>query len=304
VSSISVVIPTWRRELVLVDTVRGLLPQLEPGDELIVVDQTAAHDPGTSAALEAWERSGELHRIVLGRPSIPRAMNAGLLAARSPVVLFLDDDIVPEAGLLAAHRAAQGRGEAAIVAGRVVQPWDKPGAAAGASPAGQRPFGGPAPAWVEEFMGGNVSFRRDVAIAAGGFDENFVKAAYRFEREFSDRMLAAGERLRYEPAAGIEHLKAASGGTRSLRPHWYNPGHGVGEYYYLLRSGRVRGAAGQIALRPLRAVRTRYHLRRPWMIPATLLAEAAALLWAVGLRLRGPRLLAAAARSGGAGRRR
>jgi glycosyltransferase involved in cell wall biosynthesis len=40
VSRVSVVIPTWRRERVLVDTVRAVLAQLAPGDELIVVDQT------------------------------------------------------------------------------------------------------------------------------------------------------------------------------------------------------------------------------------------------------------------------
>lgn len=290
-AGISVVVPTWRREGVLVDTLRAMLAQLGTGDELIVVDQTAEHEPATRGALEAWERAGALRRIVLARPSIPRAMNTGLLAARSPIVLFLDDDIAPEPGLVAAHRSAHARGGAAIVAGRVMQPGDAPDAGRGAGPA--RPFAGNEPAWVEEFMGGNVSVRREAAVAAGGFDENFVKAAYRFEKEFAERMLAAGHRLRYEPGAGIRHLKAATGGTRGLLPHWYNPGHGVGEYYQLLRSRRG-GAAAKIALRPLRAVRTRYHLRRPWVIPVTLAAEAVALLWAVGLRLRGPRLLPAA----------
>jgi GT2 family glycosyltransferase len=224
---------------------------------------------------------------VLARPSIPAAMNAGLIAARSPVVLFLDDDVVPEAGLLEAHRAAHERGDAAVVAGRVVQPWEKDGT----RPPG--PFAGTTPAWVGEFVGGNFSVRRDAALRLGGFDENFVRAAYRYEREFSDRVHGAGLRIRYEPAAGLEHLKAPSGGTRAFAPHWYNPGHAVGDYYCLLRSRWVRGAAAAIALRPLRAVRTRYHLRRPWMIPVTLAAEAVAFAWAVGLRLRRPGLIAA-----------
>jgi GT2 family glycosyltransferase len=292
-----VVIPTWRREAVLVATVGAVLELLRPGDELLVVDQTREHARATADALAGWESAGMLRRIVLERPSIPAAMNAGLVAARAPVVLFLDDDVVPEPGLLEAHRAAHGRGDAAVVAGRVVQPWEKAGAGAGtvagagAGSGARGPFAGGVAAWVEEFMGGNFSVRRDAAIAAGGFDASFVKAAYRFEKEFADRMLAAGHRIRYEPAAGLEHLKAATGGTRELAPHWYNPGHAVGEYYWLLRSRRVRGAAARIAWRPLRAVRTRYHLRRPWMIPVTLASEAAALAWAVGLRLRRPGLL-------------
>jgi glycosyltransferase involved in cell wall biosynthesis len=284
------VIPTWRRERVLVETVGAVLPLLAAGDELLLVDQTAEHEPATRAALAAWERAGALRRIALAHPSIPAAMNAGLLAARSPVALFLDDDVVPEPGLVAAHRAAHAAGAAAIVAGRVLQPWDAPGAGGGAGPA--RAFTGAEAAWVEGFMGGNFSVRREEAVAAGGFDERFVKAAYRFEQEFADRMLARGHRIRYEPAAGIRHLRAASGGTRALAPHWRNPGHGVGEYYYLLRSPRVRGAAAKAGRRALRSVATRYHLRRPWLIPVTLASEAVALLWAVGLRLGGPRLLA------------
>lgn len=303
-SSVSVVIPTWGRERVLVDSVRAVLAQLEPGDELIVVDQTAAHEAPTQRALEDWERAGAVRRVALPRPSIPRAMNAGLQGARSPVVLFLDDDIVPEPGLVAAHRAAHDGGDAALVAGRVLQPWDDTGGAAGGAGS---PFTGREPAWVEEFMGGNVSVRRDAALAAGGFDERFVKAAYRFEKEFADRMLGRGNRIRYEPAAGIRHLRAASGGTRALAPRWYNPGHGVGEYYYLLRSPRVSGAPRKVLRRLLGSVATRYHAARPWMAPVTLAAEVMALLWAVALRLRGPRLIpgtgpsrqVGAARSGG-----
>lgn len=302
-TDITVVIPTWRREAVLVDTLRAVLPLLRPRDELLVADQTALHEPSTVEALQAWELAGAMRRIVLRRPSIPRAMNAGLLAARSPVVLFLDDDIIPEPGLLEAHRAAHAGGAAALVAGRVVQPWDKVGAGgASGSPAhGDRPFLSARGGCIAEFMGGNFSVVRDAALALGGFDENFVKAAYRFEKEFSDRLLAAGQRIRYEPAAGIEHLKAGSGGTRAYGAHWHNPGHAVGEYYFLLRAGREPRVAAKILARPLRSVRTRYHLRRPWMIPATLAAEALALLWAAALRLRGPRLIARPQRSAAGG---
>ena len=41
--------------------------------------------------------------------------------------------------------------------------------------------------------------------------------------------------------------------------------------------------------RPLRAISTRHHLRRPWGIPATLIAEFAGMVWALALAIRGPR---------------
>jgi GT2 family glycosyltransferase len=288
VSSISVVIPTYRRDEVLVDTVRSLLPMVEPGDEIILVDQDPRHDPATAATLKGWQSEGVIRWVVIAKPSIPAAMNCGLRAARSPTVLFLDDDIVPGKDLLPAHRKAHAREVAAVVAGRVVQPWDKQ------APNAEQPFLSRTPGWVTEFMGGNFSIARAAALEIGGFDENFVKAAYRYEREFADRITACGSRIFYEPEAEIEHLKAGSGGTRELAPFQYNPGHAVGEYYYLLLSRRERHAGARILARPCKAVRSRYHLRRPWMVPVTLAAETLAFFWAVALRARGPRHVSAA----------
>jgi GT2 family glycosyltransferase len=167
----------------------------------------------------------------------------------------------------------------------VIQPWDKVPATAG-----RNAFASTVRADVEEFMGGNFSIRRERALALGGFDEKFVQAAYRFEREFSGRVLLAGGRILFEPAATIEHLKAG-GGIRAWGEPWASPGHAVGEYYFLLRSPRARLRWLGIAVHPLRAVRTRLHLRRPWLIPATLGAELTAFLWALKLRLGPPGLL-------------
>ena len=41
--------------------------------------------------------------------------------------------------------------------------------------------------------------------------------------------------------------------------------------------------------RPLRAISTRHHLRRPWWIPATLIAEFSGMAWSLALAARGPR---------------
>jgi len=44
-------------------------------------------------------------------------------------------------------------------------------------------------------MGGNFSVKRDLALRLGGFDENFVHVAYRFEAEFCDRAISAERRF-------------------------------------------------------------------------------------------------------------
>jgi len=203
------------------------------------------------------------------------------------VVLFLDDDILPFPDLVAAHVDAH-RQEHRLVAGRVLQPWDED--SANASWAARR-FASSESRDIDEFMGGNFSVRRKDAIEAGGFDENFVRVAYNFEREFADRWRARGGMIQYVPIAAIHHLKAASGGTRSFGDHLRTvlPGHSVGNYYYLLRSQRAKGRTREFFARPLRAIATRHHLRRPWWIPITLVAELSGMAWALTLHARGPR---------------
>jgi GT2 family glycosyltransferase len=216
-------------------------------------------------------------------------MNRGLLEARGEVVLFLDDDVEPAPTLVAAHARAHAAG-AGIVAGQVLQPGEEPAPLAGRDFA----FRSLLAQEVSEAIGCNFSVRRGTALRLGGFDENFVAAAYRFEADFCGRARAAGVAIRFAPEASVRHLRAPRGGTRAWGNHLrtVRPSHAVGEYYHLLGGGDRRRLL-RIVARPLRAVRTRHHLRRPWWIPATLGAELLGFLWAVALRARGRRLLAA-----------
>ena len=284
--AVSIVIPSYRRERVLLETLSSLLALPTPAAELLVVDQTEQHERATGQALEAMHDRGQIRWLRLTEPSIPQAMNAGLLHASQPLVLFLDDDIRPEPSLVAAHCAAHQAHPGTLVAGRVLQPWDE---GRDFSNDGHFHFASGKPAWINEFMGGNFSVDRLAAIALGGFDENFVRVAYRFEAEFAHRARAGGMRIHFEPAACLHHLKVAAGGTRTYGEHLtsWRADHSVGAYYFALRTG----AARDFALRPCRAIATRYHLRHPWRIPATLLAELGGMIWALRLFMRGPRHL-------------
>ena len=132
------------------------------------------------------------------------------------------------------------------------------------------------------------------------YDENFVRVAYNFEREFSDRWRRCGGTIRFVPAAAIRHLKVASGGTRTFGDHLRTllPAHTVGNYYYLLRSKDAPRRAKEFLGRPLRSISTRHHLRRPWWIPVTLVAELSGMAWALMLNARGPRYCSGRSRTG------
>lgn len=290
---LAVAIPSYRRGQIALDTLHALLALAEPADELLLVDQTLNHPAEVAVALQALHDAGQMRWIRLSEPSIPHAMNVGLQEATADVVLFLDDDIIPDPALVSAHRQAQAADDAALVAGQVLQPGQQKETLRVGEPFR---FTSDAPAWIDEFMGGNFSVRRDTALALGGFDENFVGAAYRFEAEFASRYVSKHGRIRYEPRAIIHHLAIATGGTRAHGHHLRTarPVHTVGAYYFLLRA-RPRGWWWQVLWRPLRAVRTRFHLRHPWRIPPTLLAEIRGFFWALRLLRAGPKLLDPAA---------
>lgn len=284
-TEISIIIPTYGREQVLIDTLEALLELPEPADEIIVVDQTPVHEPEVRRRLEFLSENESIRWLKQAEPSIPKAMNRGALEAKAELLLFLDDDIVPDANLLGAHRQADEARRGDIVAGRVLQPWHE-------NDHDSDPFTITMGELKDEFMGGNFSLRRQKLIALGGFDENFRGAAFRFEREFADRLLVTGGSIWYEPTALMRHLHYQSGGTRSRGDHLtsWNPRHPVGAYYYLFISPRVRQRMAGAFMRLGSSVLTRHHLKKPWYIPVTITSELQGMLWALWLRFRGATL--------------
>ena len=328
---LSVVIPTFGRDAVLCESIRYLLELPAPADELLVIDQTPAHQPDTEAQLAAWHNAGRIRWIRHQPPGVVGAMNRGLHEAKGDIVLFLDDDIIPDANLVVAHRIAHEQfPEAWAVVGQVVQgentetlktemlKGDEVGRRktvsklisecqrfsisafrANRTSALRRDLGfkfdGTEPAWVENMMAGNLSVKREQALAIGGFDENFIPpVSFRFETEFAKRIVASGGRIRFEPKASILHLRSPSGGTRSQGSHLTSASlvHGVGDYYYALRCGKGLDRFLYMLRRPFREVRTRFHLRHPCWVPVKFIGELRAIHRAFGLNRAGSKLLA------------
>jgi glycosyltransferase involved in cell wall biosynthesis len=123
---ITVAIPTYNRGAILVETIARLL-ELEPRAEAIVIaDQTKVHPAEVEAELRAWHGSGAIRWLRLEEPSIPKAMNDALEAAATPLVLFFDDDIIPDRAIVGAHVRAHADGDVWAVAGQVLQPGEEP----------------------------------------------------------------------------------------------------------------------------------------------------------------------------------
>ena len=325
--SVSIVIPTYRRGAILLDTLRALLRLPVLPCEILVVDQTEELPPEIERVFQSlhksmpefgedeldvskdWEKQFRglktqiVRRIPLDEPSIPRAMNVGLQEAKGAIVLFLDDDITPDENLISAHlKAYEEYRDACAVVGKVLQPEDRfqesdvrnqKSESCFRRDLGFR-FNSTQAVYIENVMAGNLSVKRDSALRIGGFDENFIPpVSFRFETEFAKRLVAAGGKIRFEPAAAIYHLRAGTGGTRSRGSHLTSasPIHGVGDYYYALLHGSGWDRFCYMAIRPFRQVRTKFHLAHPWYIPVKFIGELRAVLLALRLYRNGTRLL-------------
>jgi len=234
---ISVIVPTYRREQPLRDTLFDVVQQDYPNFEVLVVDQTKTHQPETQAYLEELARSGKISWFMVDWASLPGARNYALRRAAGEIIVFIDDDVKLPAGFLAAHaRNYLEKPDVGAVAGRVKNPIEIADADDGftiedlpkeAMDAGIAWYyldlvHTVKPQQVISSRGCNMSFRREIFTKYGlWFDERFKGSAVREESDFCLRVRQTGYKIWYDPDAHLVHLGEETGGchditTRSL----------------------------------------------------------------------------------------
>ncbi len=202
-ADVTVVVPVKDRTAELARLLAALRADL-PDVPVLVVDDGSA-DPVAQAAVCAAHRARVIRHDTARGPSAAR--NAGLAAATTPAVAFLDSDCVPLPGwlgVLAAHLADP---RLAVVAPRVVAlPTDRRGWVSGYEDAASALDMGPRPAPVAPLTG--VSYVPSAALLVrraalgAGFDESMRVAE---DVDLVWRLAAAGWRVRYDPAAQVAH---------------------------------------------------------------------------------------------------
>jgi GT2 family glycosyltransferase len=211
-TSIDVIIPTYNRPLRAEKLALSLVPQLSATDRILVVWQGDARPD--------IRETGSLCLLHAGPPSLPRARNTGIRAGKSGIVLFLDDDVTAEPGLLDAHRKAYGGPSIGAVAGRIDDPlFDRKEerAAVFDETTGRltQNFSVDKSQFSVSIMGANMSFRRDALAAVGLFDENFTHNALWEEVDAAFRLRMAGWAIWYCHSAMVRHRRDPDGGCRT-----------------------------------------------------------------------------------------
>jgi len=209
---ISVVIPTYNR----LDTLRYVIPALLAQDipaeqfEIIVADSESSD--GTAdflRELSARTGPGRVRHVPGAYSGRAAARNAGIAAARAPVILFTDADILASPQLLerhlAGHREANGKRVAVVGCELQVRSLDDQRAQRD-RPETRKPLHKPSRtriSWLY-FLTGNASARRDDLEAVGRFDESFTGYGHE-DLELGYRLEKHGVELRYEARAVNYH---------------------------------------------------------------------------------------------------
>jgi GT2 family glycosyltransferase len=209
--TLSVLIVAWNSREEFARTLPALLPELEEGDELIVVDNDSTD--GTAEAVEALAPAARVVRAA-GNLGFAAGCNEGAARARGALLVILNPDAAPRPGFGEAIRRPwlEGRGWAAwqaLVAdggGRTINSAGNPVHFTGIVWAGGhgRPIEEAPPAGeVAALSGACLAIPRRTWDDLGGFPERFF--LYHEDVDISLRLRLAGGALGIEPGAVVDH---------------------------------------------------------------------------------------------------
>ena len=288
------------REEVILDCLRDLLAQNHKGCEHLVILQ------GPDSALIANRIKGlfgdAVRTFILDVPNASMARNIGLIEARGKIALFLDDDVrIRNPNFTANHLRNYADPTVPGVYGQVLE-------------IGQQPVRHPPRSVIETDWGwaflppnyslrcrtrnggsGNLSVRREWAIAVGGMDAWFERGARREETEFNLRLTRRYGPLIFDPEAGLVHL-SAGGGSRMWGhiTHTVPQHHIVGHWYFFLRTifdrtSRARGVLRELKHIAIALIKNPQRGKSIWMLIRNTLRA----IWGLGIAfvcsIRGPR---------------
>lgn len=178
-------------------------------------------DDGSADGTTDWVRSQTLPfglcLVAQANRGPSAARNAGIGAAQGPVVIFLDDDLVPDRDLVREHLRSHGAERDVAVIGPAQslatyrQPWIvwQQGTYERAY---RRMTSGDLQPTFRQFWSGNCSVAREHLVKAGGFDESL---RYGEDVELGYRLMTRGVRFRFNPAArGLHYSSRSFGGWR------------------------------------------------------------------------------------------
>ena len=239
-ASTSVVVCTRERPAALARCLASLA-RLDPApDEVVVVDNAPAGG-GTRGVVDASPVAARY--VAEPRPGLSAARNAGLRASTGDLVAFTDDDVEVHPRWVGRLWGAFDAPDVWAVTGLVLPAeLETEAQVQFERTQGGRGWGYRAQTFDRGFFdrmrphavpvwqlgaGANMAFRREAFKVLGGFDERLGAGASGCseDSEVWYRILEAGSRCRYEPAAVVFHTHRQSDEALRSQMHAYLQGH-------------------------------------------------------------------------------
>jgi glycosyltransferase involved in cell wall biosynthesis len=209
--SISVVVPTYNGAPLLERVLRPLLEDPAASEVIVVVD--GSPDESFELVERLARNEPRLRPMLIENRGDMGAREAGARAAAGEVVLFIDDDVLADPGLVTGHAIRHAERAADVVVGympvtaRVQRRTDDFALRLYASEYEGRcqVYERDSRSAVRDLWGGNFSMRRADCLAVGMANPAFTEH-YHADRDFGIRCLEAGLTGIFDRTLGASHL--------------------------------------------------------------------------------------------------
>jgi glycosyltransferase involved in cell wall biosynthesis len=218
---LTVIICTYNRAQTISKALESVLASVLSPDvewEVLVVDNNSKDNTRAAANEFCLRYPGRVRYLFESQQGLSNARNAGIREARGEIIAFTDDDVIVEPDWLQNLTTSLHDGTWAGAGGSIRPPqdftppdWLTLGGGAMDSSGVLALFDvGTEPGELEKApYGANMAFRKDIFEKYGGFRPDLGRCGDSLisneDTEFGGRLMAAGERLRYEPSAVVYH---------------------------------------------------------------------------------------------------
>ena len=223
--TLSIIIPTYNRCEQLQRVLSGLERQTVPSNQFEVIIVSDGSTDGTNDFLNTASTGLQLKPIFQANSGVAAARNNGLYQASGQLILFLDDDVVPDSQLVAEHlHIHTSQCGDVIVLGPMLTPSDFSLASwvrweqAMLTKQYDAMLAEKYQPTARQFYTGNTSLAREHLLKAGGFDEHFRRAE---DVELAYRLARSGLRFIFNAQAIGYHYAERSFGSWMDTPYIY-----------------------------------------------------------------------------------
>ena len=217
----SVIVPTRNRA----EFIERFLPSLADQNvsepyEVIVADNGST-DTTAMVVQRMARRWPHIRMISEAKPGAARARHAGAMAAQSPLLIFVDDDMRAEPDWVAEHLRMHRETPGGVVLGRMLSapgshPFERMMAYIYDGPMSALARRAPGPF---DYWSGNVSISRELYFGLGGYSEALAELRCGEDMLFGLRLSAAGVSVRFATEATTHHHFIERFGARLNRSY-------------------------------------------------------------------------------------